>query len=487
MNADGALLHIPAPRQVGRCLLFSPLATGGMATVFLARMQTAAGLVRTVAVKEMHPQFANNPEIVAMFLDEARLATRITHPNIAPTLDVMVEGGGLYLVMDYVAGESLGNVLRNCQKMQHKVDPAFASAVIRDALMGLHAAHEATDEFGDPLSVVHRDVSPQNIIVGQDGISRVLDFGIAKARGRVQETTDIAVKGKLRYMAPEQLRRQPIDQRVDVFTAGIVLWETLTSRPLFESEDVGGALDAILHAPIAAPSHFDPRLSTACDDVVLRALERDPRRRFATAQLFADALTKAIPPASPQQVATWLTRTCGSSLAARAAIVAQVESETLGDEWPPKHLLALRRGRDLATNPTLPAPPKRSHRARLWRGLFASLAFVGAGIFYFAASPTRPLPSRTPVTRSELAPPVVVTPLAESTPGENPPGPSLPAPAEPPKKRIKPARRSLSNRTLNAEKAAPSPAPALPGNKPNCEIPWVIGPNGVRTPKAGCF
>ncbi len=459
-----------------------------MATVFLARMQTAAGLVRTVAVKEMHPQFANNPEIVAMFLDEARLATRITHPNIVPTLDVMLEAGGLYLVMDYVAGEPLGSVLRSCRKAQLKVDPAFASAVMRDALMGLHAAHEATDEFGEPLSVVHRDVSPQNIIVGQDGISRVLDFGIAKARGRVQETTDIAVKGKLRYMAPEQLTRQPIDQRVDVFTAGIVLWETLTSRPLFESEDVGSALNAILHAPIAAPSHFDSRLPPACDEVVLRALERDPRKRFVTAQEFANALAKALPPASPQQVAMWLAKTCGNSLAARAAIVADVEAETLGDEWPPKHLLALRRVPEVATNPETPAPLAPSKRARPWVALFAGLVVAGAALFYFAAAPTRIPPSPAPaqVNRADPAPPAGVTPLAKPTPPavEVKQALPLPPPASPQKTRGKPARRALTKPTPHAEKP---PAPAVPSQKPNCEIPWVIGPNGVRTPKAGCF
>lgn len=490
MNARTALVPTPAtPRQVGRCLLFSPLASGGMATVFLARMQTAAGLVRTVAVKEMHPQFANNPEIVAMFLDEARLATRITHPNIVPTLDVMLEAGGLYLVMDYVAGEPLGSVLRSCRKAQLKVDPAFASAVMRDALMGLHAAHEATDEFGEPLSVVHRDVSPQNIIVGQDGISRVLDFGIAKARGRVQETTDIAVKGKLRYMAPEQLTRQPIDQRVDVFTAGIVLWETLTSRPLFESEDVGSALNAILHAPIAAPSHFDSRLPPACDEVVLRALERDPRKRFATAQEFANALAKALPPAPPQQVATWLAKTCGNSLAARAAIVADVEAETLGDEWPPKHLLALRRVPDVATNPETPAPPTRSRPARPWVALVAGLLLAASVLFYFTASPTRlkPSPSAEPVKRAETTPAAVVTPLANPAPPvvevNEAPQP-LPQPAPPQKKRNKPARRAATKPTPAAAKPT---APATPSHKPNCEIPWVIGPNGVRTPKAGCF
>ncbi|MDX2022687.1 MAG: serine/threonine-protein kinase [Deltaproteobacteria bacterium] len=484
MNARAARLAAAPPRQVGRCLLFSPLASGGMATVFLARMQTAAGLVRTVAVKEMHPQFANNPDIVAMFLDEARLATRIAHPNIVPTLDVMLEAGGLYLVMDYVAGEPLGNVLRSCRKASLKLDPAFASAVMRDALMGLHAAHEATDEFGEPLSVVHRDVSPQNIIVGQDGLSRVLDFGIAKARGRVQETTDIAVKGKLRYMAPEQLTRQPIDQRVDVFTAGIVLWESLTGRALFESEDVGSALAAILHAPIAPPSHFDSRLSAACDAVVLRALERDPRKRFASAQEFADALTKAITPATPQQVAALLAKTCGPSLAARAAKIADIEAETLGDEWPPKHLLTLRTVPDVATNPAVTAlTKKRPTTLWLWLG---GVAAVGAGAIYLKATPReqprpqemRALPTPSPTVTQIAAPPAPVI----ETPAITEPIVAAPAPQRKAKPRRAPIKKAVANKA-----AAKPPATPVPGKKADCEIPWVIGPNGVRTPKAGCF
>src|SRR5260370_3827434 len=176
----------PLPRSIGRYLLFGEIATGGMASVHFARMSGAAGVSRTVAVKRLHANFARNSEFVAMFLDEARLVARIRHPNLVPTLDVVTTDGEIFLVMEYVPGESLAKLRRATFARQARTDPRIVAGVMSGVLHGLHAAHEAKDERGQSLNIVHRDVSPQNLLVGVDGVARVLDFGVAKAIGGAQ-------------------------------------------------------------------------------------------------------------------------------------------------------------------------------------------------------------------------------------------------------------------------------------------------------------
>src|SRR5690349_8197951 len=168
-------------RVVGRYALYGKLATGGMATVHFGRLLGPVGFSRTVAIKRLHPEFAKDPEFVAMFLDEARLAARIQHPNVVATLAVVAMAEELFLVMDYVRGESFSRVLRTARRKGLELPEGFIGSVVAGMLHGLHAAHEATDERGEPLQVVHRDVSPQNVLVGVDGVPRVLDFGVAKA------------------------------------------------------------------------------------------------------------------------------------------------------------------------------------------------------------------------------------------------------------------------------------------------------------------
>jgi len=197
-----------AVRVVGRYALYAEIAAGGMATVHFGRLLGPVGFSRTVAIKRLHPQFAKDPEFVSMFLDEARLAARIRHPNVVPTLDVVATQGELFLVMDYVQGESLSRLIRAARERGHRIPPRIVSSILTGALHGLHAAHEAKNERGEPLNIVHRDISPQNVLVGSDGVPRVLDFGVAKAAGRVQTTREGQLKGKLAYMAPEQIGGQ---------------------------------------------------------------------------------------------------------------------------------------------------------------------------------------------------------------------------------------------------------------------------------------
>ena len=185
----GAALREPSERIIDRYAIYDPIAAGGMAVVHFGRLLGQAGFSRTVAIKRLHPQFAADPEFVAMFLDEAHLAVRVQHPNVVSPLDVVVAGDELLVVMEYVSGETLSQLLRQTPE-EEGVAPAIIGSVIVDTLYGLHAAHEAVGEDGTPLNMVHRDVSPQNVIVGVDGTARVLDFGVAKAAMRSHATKE---------------------------------------------------------------------------------------------------------------------------------------------------------------------------------------------------------------------------------------------------------------------------------------------------------
>src|SRR3984885_9026799 len=224
----------PPPR---RYVIGDEIAAGGMATVHLGRMRGGGGFARTVAIKRLHAQYAKDPDFFAMLLDEGRLAASIHHPNVVATLDVVASGDDLFVVMEYLHGAPLNTILRDTVRRGERIPPPVAAAIVAGALRGLHAAHEARDAGGALLGVVHRDVSPQNILVGVDGTARVLDFGIAKARGRAHATATGQIKGKFAYMPPEQLHGEELDRRADVYAAGVVLWESLVGGRLFLGTD----------------------------------------------------------------------------------------------------------------------------------------------------------------------------------------------------------------------------------------------------------
>ena len=279
-----------AGRQLGRYEVLTQLASGGMAAVYVARARGVAGFERLVAVKVLHPHLAYEEEFISMFLDEARLAARIRHPNVVPTLDISdTEGDGFFLVMEYIEGDHFGALLGAAAKKGQKLPTAVVCKVLIDALGGLGAAHDLTDENGEHLHLVHRDISPHNVMVGMDGISRLTDFGVAKAEKRLTTTRAGQFKGKLAYMAPEQASTGHADQRSDLFSMGIMLWESLTGRRLFRGENNAATLTKILHDPVPAPSELWPELAPY-DELLAKALARDPEERFQTADEFAAAL-----------------------------------------------------------------------------------------------------------------------------------------------------------------------------------------------------
>ncbi|MGH7684366.1 MAG: serine/threonine-protein kinase, partial [Vulcanimicrobiaceae bacterium] len=261
--------------------MFGELASGGMATVHLGRLAGAAGFARIVAIKALRPQYAEDPEFVSMFIDEARLAARIHHPNVVPTLDVVSSKNELFTVMDYVHGETLSRLVRASRGAL--VPLPIVAAVLRDVLSGLHAAHESTNEHGEPLGVVHRDVSPQNVIVGADGISRVLDFGVAKASGRIQTTREGQLKGKIAYMAPEQITSTKFDRRADVFALGCILYEVTTGLQPFLGDSDPQVMHAIMKGDFVPPGKLMVGYPHDLEKVIQKALSADPKDRFATA------------------------------------------------------------------------------------------------------------------------------------------------------------------------------------------------------------
>ena len=311
--------------EVGRYAVYGDIAHGGMATVHLGRLRGAAGFERTVAIKRLHPAYAKDPEFVAMFTDEARLASRVQHPNVVSTLDVVQRDDELFLVLEYIHGETLAQLLRRAES----VPPAIASAIMSGTLHGLHAAHEATDERGNPLGLVHRDISPQNVLVGVDGVPRVLDFGVAKAAGRVHTTQDGFVKGKLAYMPPEQLYGEKLDRRADIYAAAVVLWEMLVGERLFAKEGAQPALLKVVDPAKHALSVRVEGLPRELDDVVLSALAEEPEGRPNTALELAQAIEAALRPASAAEVAAWVRSAVADSLEARAALISNIENEAL--------------------------------------------------------------------------------------------------------------------------------------------------------------
>ncbi len=324
---------------VGRYVLYDEIAAGGMATIHIGRLLAEVGsFSHTVAIKRLLPQFSKDGEFRAMFLEEARLAARIRHSNVVQVLDVVSTDDELFLVMEFIQGETITRLTRVDRKRSRIVPMSIALAIMADALQGLHAAHEAKDEMGRPLEIVHRDISPHNIMVGHDGRARVLDFGIAKASSSSQSTREGEVKGKFAYMSPEQLSSATVDRRADLFAASIVLWEMLSAKRLFQAPDPGAIVGKVLNGLIQKPSEVAQGLPPQLDAIVMKGLDRDPKQRFQSAMEMARAIeTSGLPIARPTEVGAWVNRIAGDTLKKRARRVAEIEST---GSWSASNALA---------------------------------------------------------------------------------------------------------------------------------------------------
>jgi eukaryotic-like serine/threonine-protein kinase len=434
---------VPLPPVVGSYQPLLELASGGMATVYAVRQVGAHGFERIVVMKRVHPHLVSNREFHDMFIDEARLSSLVKHPNIVAVIDVAEEAGELFLIMEYVESVSLAQLLRTLQG--ELLSAPVVSRIICDVLAGLHAAHEALDLRGNAMSIIHRDVSPQNIIVGVDGTSRLIDFGIAKASSRLTPTTSGMLKGKFGYMAPEQIRQQALDRRVDVFAAGVVLHEALTSTRLFAAGDEADALLGVLVREVPDPSSRVPGLPSEMDAVVHRALARDRDERFSTAGEFAAAIEAVCPPVSPREIASLVARVCSDTLSERRRkLQAAFERPTANAA---------------VTNPVPvevpidgPADYATARRRRVLVGVGALAVAVGVSAlaFTFARTPplaapaAQPRPTPPPIATTVTADPAPSTaPATSAAPTEVPSSSSKPIPSAPPRPppSVKPAAR----------------------------------------------
>jgi serine/threonine-protein kinase len=490
-----------------RYKVFGEIASGGMATVQYGRLIGPRGFARAVAIKRMHPHFARDPDFVSMFVDEARLSARLVHANIIPTLDVVETPGELALVMEYVHGESLWTLLRLSAAEGRSVPVRVACALIASVLYGLHAAHETRDESGQPLDIVHRDVSPQNILVGADGIPRVLDFGIAKAIGQLRSTPSGEIKGKLSYISPEQLHAEDVDRRADIYGASAVLWEILVGHALFDGPTESSILHSVLNDVIPVPSSRQPECPARLDAIVMRGLNRDPAERFATAREMAFSLEHDVGLATQSEVSDWLQALAGGQLADRALALAHMQeaandapllagglrsstpsSEFDGATPPPAEVVAV------ASDQT----GRRSARPRipLWPWLPLTAALLLAALTWLFtrhphhSSAAAPLVLPAPARSAPLQP-SAADPTLPASPGSQPSaGVSAPAPtaaedviergiAPPPVEPAPPPKLLRPHREPHTARAKPS--------KPQCKPYYYIDDQGIRRPKPGCL
>ncbi len=413
-------------RRFGRYETLFRIAGGGMAEVYAARILGEGGFQKVVALKRMLPTLAEDERFVTMFLDEGRVAANISSPHVVQTLDLgRAEDDSLYLVMELVVGLPLTHLIRGVLSTGVLVDVSVAAEIIAQAAMGLYDAHQATTPMGDPLHLIHRDISPQNILIDRGGRTRITDFGVARAMQRHSQTQAGEVKGKMAYFAPEQARSGELDHRVDIFALGIVAWETLAAKRLFKADNPLLTLRKIVEEPVPSLKAVRPDIPDALAEAVHRALQRDPADRYQSARDFAQALRASVTPIRPAELGTYVLRYGADALrpveeGLRTAL-ATTEGAVTGGAVAEKGLAGAASAAPTASESANPAPDKavlapeapslagaapepagttRSAGSRKGLAIVATLAgllAVGAGAYWMATpSPTAtPLPALT--------------------------------------------------------------------------------------------
>ena len=445
-----AVMEVPRARTEGEAKSFgkyrfiAALGSGGMAVVHLAVVHGPSGFNKLVVLKQIHPEYSEDPEILGMFLDEARLAARLSHPNVVQTNEVGHEGERHFMAMEYLDGQPLSRVLRRLQR--HGGLPLVMHLqVIADTLGGLHHAHELADYDGSPLGVVHRDVNPQNVFVTYDGAVKVVDFGIAKARNAVTHTRDGMVRGKVAYMAPEQVLNDRVDRRADIFAAGVMLWEAATGARPWKGVAEPTMMKALLAGEFPAARGLAPEIAEPLEAMIRKALSLDRRDRYATAaelqgaiEAYLETLGGRLPPRELGKLlsthfaeeraeirslieeqrrgcngaateATLPVPVLGRGIAGEEDSGERRESITAADSQPHLESAGASRPTVLSCVPAMPAPPPR-RRGRL-------LAFAGAILAFAVVVPLAlTLGKAPPASASTAAQPRVSVAAAATIP-----------------------------------------------------------------------
>jgi serine/threonine protein kinase len=330
-----------AMEKFGDLLLMERLAAGGMAEVYRGKQIGYAGFEKTVAIKRILPHFAASEEFKNMFRMEANLSAMLQHSNITQVFSNGEHQGYLYLVMEFVDGKNLRQLLARADKLKLRIPLEVACYMVSEALKGLDYAHNFIDDrTGEPLNIVHRDVSPQNIMLGYEGSVKIVDFGIAKAASKAESTRAGVLKGKFGYMSPEQARGAKLDKKSDLFSMGIILWELITQRRLFTYEDEMKTLEKVRECKVPKPSEKNPTIPYALEKIVLRALEKDPSNRYASCAEFYGDLVRYMNDRHPSFIPTDFT-----------AFMKNVYKEDIHDEKKRREKLNLEAPAFLAKNP----------------------------------------------------------------------------------------------------------------------------------------
>ncbi|MDC3957037.1 serine/threonine-protein kinase [Polyangium jinanense] len=463
----------------GRYEILQLIASGGMATVHLGRALGMGGFERLVAIKTMHAHLADEPEFVAMFLDEARLAAQIRHPNVVGTIDVQQDDRGVFIVMEYIEGASLQQLLRALYKQGATLPLDIALRVFLDMLAGLHAAHELTDPRGLPLHLVHRDVSPQNVLIGVDGVARITDFGVARAEARISTTHGSQLKGKIGYMSPEQAGRLPVDRRTDVYAAAVLLWELMALERLVRGDSEAEMLAKVVASETPSPRSVNPDVPEALDAVCMRGLEKNPDVRYATAADFAEALDDAVRSmgmklATPRAVASFIRaqgihtplvelRSKSSEEGQAALVPTRIENPSSGRARvsSPSDVKAA----ESASAVIVPPEESRGRRMRpatLAMAVVATVA-LAAGAFWGLRPPrtneVAPAASSTPAPSID-SPAAATTPSAAAAPPPPASPPEAPAPLATESARVAPASSKAGKNTATTKRDPSTPATA---------------------------
>jgi serine/threonine-protein kinase len=273
----------PKATRFGKYTLIDRIAVGGMAEIFLARQAGLEGFEKTIVIKRIRPHLSKQPSFVKMFLNEAKLAAQLNHPNIVQIYDLGKINESYFIAMEYIFGRDMRRIIPKADTLGIPFPMVYALKIASSVCEGLYYAHQKVDLYGNPLNIVHRDVTPENIFVSFDGTVKVLDFGIAKAANQIEQTRAGEIKGKLSYMSPEQCLGRQLDNRSDLFSLGVVLYEWLTGFKLFTGDSEVAILKSITEGKIYAPSYFKADIPEAVEAILMKALEKDRDRRYQTA------------------------------------------------------------------------------------------------------------------------------------------------------------------------------------------------------------